>query len=126
MGIDLQAKSVKDSQKIHNGTLGAGGFSVDMTFTNLVGGSLTIKGLFNDISLTINPETGMFVTGSKIVISFHQLDLTLWDGKASLQRWKVGFSNGAGQNIVAELENIMPDRSFGDVQCMCKIISGHN
>ena len=126
MGIDLQAKAVSDSQKIHNGTLGAGGFAVDLKFTDLLANELTIKGLFNDISLTINPETGMPMTGSRITISFHQSDLTIWDGKASLQRWKIEFTNGAGQTIIAELSDIMPDRSFGDVQCMCKIISGHN
>lgn len=126
MGIDLQAKAVSDSQKIHNGTLGAGGFSVVMKFTDLLANDLTIKGLFNDISLTINPETGMPMTGSRIAISFHQSDLTIWDGKASLQRWKVEFVNGAGQNIICELSDIMPDRSFGDVQVLCKIISGHN
>lgn len=132
MGIDLQAKTVIDSQKIHNGTLGAGGFNVSLKFTDLLANELTIQGLFNDISLVINPE-GMLVTGSKIAISFQQSDLTTWDGKSSLQRlsssslfWKVEFTNGAGQDIVCEIIDVMQDRSFGDVQCMCQIISGHD
>lgn len=126
MGIDLQAKAVEDSRKIHNGTLSVGGFAVDMTFTDLVAptpNTLTIKGLFTDISLAINPETGMFMIGGKVVISFHQLDLTIWDGKADLQRWKVQFVNAFGQTVIAELDAVMPDRVFGDVQVNCKIIS---
>ena len=125
MSIDLQAKSVADSQKIHNNQLGTGGFAVDMTFTDLSSNTKTIKGLFNDTSLAVNPETGLVVIGSKIAISFHGADLTIWDGLEDLQRWQVEFTNGAGQDIVAELFNIIPDRSLGDVLCMCKITSGH-
>lgn len=127
--IDLQARSVEDSQAIHNGTLGAGSFAVDMLFTDLVTptpNTQTIKGLYNDTSLVgINLENNMPVRGSKIAISFHQSDLTIWDGLASLQRWKVRFTNGAGQIINCEINDPIPDRSFGDVLCMCKIISGH-
>lgn len=126
MGIDLQAKSVSDSQKIHNGTLGTGGFAVDLKFTSLVPESLTIKGLYNDTALIgINPETGFPVRGAKLAISFHQSDLTIWDGKANLQRWKIELVNGAGQTVVAEINDVIPDRSFGDVLLMMKIISGH-
>lgn len=127
MSIDLQAKSVSDSQKIHNNQLGTGGFSVDMIFTDPAnpGTPQTIKGFYNDTSLAVNPETGLPVIGSKVAISFHQSDLTIWDGLADLQRWKVEFTNGVGQDIIAELFNIIPDRSLGDVLCMCKIVSGH-
>ena len=125
MGRDLQARSVSDSQKIHNGTLGTGGFAVDLKFTSLVPDVLTIKGLFNDTSLNINPETGMLMIGSKIAISFHQSDLTIWDGIETLRKWKIEFTNGAGQDIVCEINPVMPDRSFGDVLIMCDIVSGH-
>ena len=127
MGIDLQAKSVSDSQKIHNGTLGTGGFSVDLKFTDLVTptpNTLTIKGLYTDVSLSINPE-GMLVTGSKLAISFSQQDLTIWDGKADLQRWTIELVNGAGQTVIAEISDVIPDRSFGEILVMTKIISGH-
>ncbi len=125
MGIDLQAKAVSDSQKIHNGTLGTGGFAVDLEFTSLVPDVLTIKGLFNDTSIVINPENGLPMTGSKIGISFQQSDLTIWDGLESLQRWKIVFTNGAGQEINCEISSVNPDRSFGAVEVTCKIISGH-
>jgi len=126
MGLDLQAKAVRDSQMIHNGTLGAGGFSVSLLFTSLTEQTQTIKGLYNDTSLLgINPETGFPVRGSKLAISFSQQDLTIWDGKADLQRWKVQLVNGAGQTVVVEISDVIPDRSFGDVLIMCKIISGH-
>ena len=127
MAIDLQAKSVSDSQKIHNNQLGTGGFAINMTFTDPAnpGTPKIIKGFYNDTSLAVNPETGLPVIGSKVAISFHQSDLTIWDGLTDLQRWKVEFTNGAGQDIIAELYNIIPDRSLGDVLCMCKIVSGH-
>jgi hypothetical protein len=128
MGIDLQAKSVSDAQKIHNGTLGTGGFNVSLKFTDLVqpvANSLTIQGLFNDTSIVINPDNGLPMTGSKIGISFTQEDLTIWDGLADLQRWQIEFTNGAGQLINCEIDNVNPDRSYGSVEVTCKVISGH-
>ena len=129
MGVDLQARSVSDSQKIHNGNLGVGGFNVSMKFTDLVTptpNTKTIQGLYSDTALLgINPENGLPVRGSKFAISFHQSDLTIWNGTDDLQRWKVELVNGAGQSMIIELSDIIPDRSFGDVLCMCKITSGH-
>ena len=128
MGVDLQAKSVSDSQKIHNGTLGTGGFNVALLFTDLAtptANTQTIQGLYNDTSLSINPETGLLLIGAKIPVSFHQSDLTIWDGLADLQRWKIQFVNGAGQTIIGEIDSVIPDRSFGDILVMLTIISGH-
>lgn len=126
MGIDLHARAVSDSQKIHNGTLGVGGFNVSITFTDTSDNTETIQGLYNDTSLIgIDPETGFPVRGSKLAITFSQSDLTIWDGLTSLQRWKISLTNGAGQTVVAEIFDVIPDRSFGDVLAMCKIISGH-
>lgn len=129
MGIDLQARAVSDSQKIHNGTLGAGGFNVSLKFTDLdtpVANSLTIQGLYSDTSLLgINPENGLPVRGSKLAISFHQSDLTIWNGLDDLQRWKTELVNGAGQTVIGEISDVIPDRSFGDVLLMMKIASGH-
>jgi len=128
MGVDLQAKSVSDSQKIHNGTLGTGGFNVALLFTDLAtptANTQTIQGLYNDTSLSINPETGLLLIGAKIPVSFHQSDLTIWDGLADLQRWTIQFVNGAGQTIIGEIDSVIPDRSFGDILVMLKIVSGH-
>ncbi len=126
--IDLHARAVLDSQKIHNNELGTGGSAVDLKFTDPdnSGTPETIKGLYNDTALLgINPENGLPVRGSKIAVSFHQSDLTIWDGLSDLQRWKIEFINGAGQSIAAEINDVIPDRSFGDVLVMTKIISGH-
>ncbi len=129
MGLDLQAKAVNDSKKIFNGTLGTGGFNVSLKFTDLTVPTpqvKTIQGFYNDTSLNINPETGFPMIGSKLAVSFHQSDLTIWDGIASLQRWKIELVNGAGQTVLSEIESVAPDRSFGDILVLCKIISGHN
>ena len=126
--IDLHARAISDSQKIHNNELGTGGFAVDLIFTDPdnPGTPETIKGLYNDTALLgINPENGLPVRGAKIAVSFHQSDLTIWDGVSDLQRWKIEFTNGAGQSIAAEINDVIPDRSFGDVLVMTKIISGH-
>ena len=127
--IDLRARMVLDDQKIHNGTLGTGSFAVDLKITDLVTptpNTLTIKGMYEDTALLgINVETGLPIRGAKIPISFHQADLAIWDGVASLQRWKVEIVNGAGQSIVVEIFDVIPDRSFGNVLCMCKLASGH-
>ena len=126
--IDLHARAVSDSQKIHNNQLGTGGFAVDLKFTDPdnSGTPQTIKGLYNDTALLgINIETNLPVRGSKIAVSFSQQDLTIWDGLVDLQRWKIEFVNGAGQSIAAEINDVIPDRSFGDVLVMKKIISGH-
>lgn len=127
--IDLNARAVSDSQKILNGELTTGSFAVDLKFTDLatpIANTETIKGFYNDTSLIgISIETNFPITGNKIGISFHQSDLTIWDGIVDLQRWKVEFTNGASQAIAVEIINVIPDRSFGEVLCMCKIISGH-
>lgn len=125
MAIDLHARAVSDSQKIHNGTLGIGKFNVSMLFTDLAANTKTIQGLYNDTALIVNPENGLPAIGSKITISFHQSDLTIWDGLTTLAGWKVQFVNGAGQTIIAKLTGVKPDRSFGEIQVDCKIISGH-
>ena len=128
MAIDLHERAVSDSQKIHNGTLATGGFNVSMKFTNPdnPGTPETIQGLYNDTSLiAINPENSLPVRGSKFALSFSQQDLTIWNGLSDLQRWKFEIVNGAGQSIVGELSDIIPDRSLGEVLCMCKIASGH-
>lgn len=128
MGINLHARAISDSQKIHNGTLCVGGFNVPMKFTDITTPTpqtLTIQALYNDTSLVFNPETGLPMIGSKIGFSFHQSDLTIWNGTDSLQRWKIEFTNGAGQVIIAEINSPMPDRSFGDVAGTATIISGH-
>ena len=126
MGVDLQARSVSDSQKIHNGTLGVGGFNVSLKFTDLSSNTLTIQGLYNDTALLgLNPETGLPIRGSKLAISFSQQDLTIWNGTDDLQRWIVELVNGAGQTVIAEINDVIPDRSFGDVLLMMTIASGH-
>ncbi len=128
MAIDLHARAVSDSQKIHNNNLSVGGFAVDLKFTDPAnpGTPQTISGLYNDTALLgISPDNGLPVRGAKIAVSFHQADLTIWDGLADIQLWKIEFVNGAGQSVAAEIYDVMPDRSFGDVLVMCKIISGH-
>lgn len=127
--IDLHALAVQDSHDILNGTLGAGSFSVDLAFNTPAGAAVpksqTIKGLYDDTSFAINFETNLPATAPKIAVKFHQSDLTVWDGKESLQRWTVGFTNGAGQVVTAEVKDVIPDRSFGDVLLMCVIVDGH-
>lgn len=128
MTIDLNAKAISDSQKIHNGTLGTGSFNVSIKFTDIAEtpNVLTIQGLYNDTALIgINPENNLPVRGSKIAVSFHQSDLTIWNGTDDLQRWKIELVNGAGQTVNTEVMDVIPDRSFGDVLLMLKIITGH-
>ena len=125
--IDLHARAISDSRKILNNELGTGGFAVELTFTNPddADNPLTISGFYNDTALLgINPETGLPVRGSKIAISFHQSDLTIWNGLDDLQRWTAAFVNGAGQDVLVELNDIIPDRSFGEVLVMCTLVSG--
>lgn len=126
MGVALHDRIVSDSQKIHNNEM-IGGDAVEVTFSDTedTPNELTIMASYNDISLTVDAETGMIIAGSKISIFFQQSDLTIWDGLASMQRWTVAFTNGAGQDISAEISQVLPDRSFGDVTVLCKIVSGH-
>lgn len=121
--IDLHALEVSDSKAIHEGTIGVASDSVDMTFTEpgTSGATQTIKAKYNDTSLLFSIETGLPVTGSKIAISFHQSTLTIWDGKATLKNWKIQFTNGAGQAVTALINDVRPDRSFGDVVCTCEL-----
>ncbi len=114
--IDLNARIKTDSQKIHQGTLGAGSFATDITITRPDGSdSLTITGLYNDISIAINPQTGMPIVGSTIAISVHLDDFTTWDRLESLDRWRVSFVDNSGLNCIGEMINAMPDFTFGDL-----------
>ena len=124
--MDLLSRIKDDSKKIHNGTLGAGSFNTPCKFTSSDDlSNETIQILYNDTSLDISIETGLPIIGSKIAISFFQDDLTIWNGTDDLQRWKIEFTNNVSQSIIAEIDSVMPDRSIGDVVCICKIISGH-
>jgi hypothetical protein len=129
MSIDLNSLSVEHSRKIHNNELGAGGFAIDITFTNLgtTPSSQTVKGFFTDVDIDgINPENLLPIRGNRISVSVHQADLSpLWDGKADVQRWKVSFTNNAGQDVEAEVSDVIPDRVFGDCVFILYIISGH-
>ncbi len=81
--------------------------------------------LYKDVSIGINPENGLPIIGPVIVVSFFKKNLTIWNGTDDLQRWKVEFVNGSGQNIIAELMGIKPDNNLGGIQVDCKITSGH-
>ena len=147
MGVDLNARMIADSQKIHNGELSTGGWPTAFIFTHvdvnvwvscealqfgdyqfgpqvLFGAqdlyqdhteTQTVNGIYSDIGVLLNPDTGMPMTGSKIGCSINLADLTIWDKKSSLNRWTASFTNNAGLVCTGELRNVFPDFTFNDL-----------
>lgn len=115
--IDLYAKIKSDSQKIHNGELATGGFSTVFTFTSTDTeiDPQEVSGSYSDIGLSLSPETGLPVESSHIGCSISLNDLTIWDKKTSLDRWKVSFVNNAGLTCAGEIRNAFPDFTFNDL-----------
>lgn len=95
--------------------LNSRGLTAEMTFTAPNGSTQALDGTYTDVSLGINPETGLPIIGRKISISAHLPDFTTYNPADTAGNWKVSFVNNIGETITGYLKNIMPDRTLGMV-----------
>jgi hypothetical protein len=102
----------------------AAGFGWPITVTDPAGLSATLTGLSNDISSTIDPETGVAVTGRVASVAIAIASLTaagLSVPRAIAERgskpWRVRFNDVAGAPHEFKVREATPDFGLGIVTC---------
>ncbi len=95
----------------------ASGFSVPITVTSPLGVSVELRGLAKDIALSIDPETGVAVSGRKASVS---LDLdAVQDAFGSIPEgipdedgkpWLVTWTPPTGSAQTMKIMDVMPDK----------------
>jgi hypothetical protein len=100
-----------------------GGFAVPITLVDPSGNQATINGLANDIGFTINPETGVAVSGQKATVALPIRALTgaglgQPQGVASAKSrpWTVTFTLSTGVEQTFKVASTMPD-ALGCLVC---------
>jgi hypothetical protein len=97
----------------------ATGFGVPITLTNPDGASANLYGLSTDIGLSIDPETGLTVSGRKASVSISVADITA-AGFALPEAvpdegekpWLVQVANTAGAQVM-KVTDVVPDQTLG-------------
>jgi len=97
----------------------ADGFTVPVVFTSPAGVEYSTRGFFIDVSLDINPATGLPMVARKSAFSFSRYtsdntDLFPTENPADTAgTWKATFSNSLGESQEWAIESVMPDRTLG-------------
>jgi hypothetical protein len=97
-----------------------GGFGWPITVTNPAGASLDLIGFSSDIGLTIDPETGVAISGrtasvalpiSRILDAGFALPRAVTD--TSSKPWLVRFDDAYGRSHLFKVQSADPDTSIG-------------
>jgi hypothetical protein len=101
------------------------GFGWEVTVTAPTGASAVVVGFSTDIGLTIDPETGVAVSGRKASVSLPIASLTaaglgLPKGIADTtsKPWQVRFADIHGTQQRFKVAETLPDRALGVVVCI--------
>ena len=101
-----------------------GGFGWPITVTSPEGVTASLVGFSNDIAQTIDPETGIAVSGRSASIALAIASLTaaglglprsIADG--ARYPWRVTFNDIGGTSHTFKVSEAMPDRAIGAVTC---------
>lgn len=103
-----------------------GGFARPVTLQNPAGQTASLNALCNDISNTIDPETGAVVAGRYATVTFSWAALEkagLGDPVAitSGRPWRVSF-RGADGELKTFMVNDVPSDDLGTVTCRLKLL----
>ena len=100
------------------------GFAFPITVTDPGGLSATLNGFSNDIAETIDPETGMAVSGRVASVALHMRDLAaagfgIPQGitDESILPWVITFDDILGLSHTFKVQESNPDRAIGVVTC---------
>lgn len=101
------------------------GFGVPVTVIDPDGKSATITGLQNDVSLSIDPQTGVMVSGRRasVALSIQALaDADLGEPRAvsdaaNRKPWRISFTTPTGKLITMKVADALPDE-LGCIVCM--------
>lgn len=102
-----------------------GGFSAEITFTNLdESETVVVNGLISKHNLSINPDTGLPVNSKNVHISVTEsvlIDAGYTTRNASndisLTSHKVSFTDASGSDFTFLIEDVMPSETLGLIVC---------
>ena len=96
------------------------GFGWDITVTDPSGTSQAVKGITNDISQIIDPDTGQIVSGRSASVAIAISDLTslpVGIADVSSKPWVIQFNDISGVAYTFKVTQSNPDRTLGIVTC---------
>lgn len=108
------------------------GFAWEIAITNPDGVCDTVRGFSTDIAETIDPDTGMAVSGRLVSVALSIRDLEelecyetfgLPQGIAdtTIKPWVVVFKDILGKEHTFKVQESHPDRALGIVTCMLEV-----
>lgn len=103
----------------------ANGFGWPITVTDPFGATAALRGLSTDIGHTIDPETGIAVSGRRASIALAIASLTAAGlgiprgiADAAGKPWVIVFNDIGGSPHTFKVCEAMPDRAIGVVTCI--------
>lgn len=100
------------------------GFGVPVTVTDPDGVTATLVGLQNDVSLSIDPQTGIMISGRRASVAFSIQALAaagLGEPRAvadgARKPWRVSFTTPTGKALVMKVAEANPDE-LGCIVCL--------
>lgn len=100
-----------------------------VTVTNPAGTSAPLKAISNDISLLIDPETGVPVSGRNANVALRvaslraaglEMPVGIEDG--AQVPWLVAYTTVTGESITTKVMASNPDRSLGLITCRLELV----
>lgn len=120
--MSLRERAALDARRIIEDT---SGFGWPITVTNPAGQSLAMTGLSTDIGFTINPDTGVAVSGRKasVALAIATLEaagmgLPYGVGDTKKKPWVIEFADIGGAPHLFKVVETMPDRAIGCITCI--------
>jgi hypothetical protein len=111
---------------------GVFGAAWEVSLTDPDGTTDTVNGYTNDISLVIDPDTGVPVSGRSAVVSWSIADLAAAGfgipravADKAVKPWRVSLVDITGVLHVFKISKSDPDRTLGIVTCTLEAYHGH-
>lgn len=102
-----------------------GGFGWDLTVTDPAGTSAALVGTSTDVGLTLDPDTGMAVSGRQASVAIRIASLTAASlgvptgiADQASKPWLVAFDDIDGASHTFKVVEAQPDRAIGVVVCL--------
>lgn len=107
------------------------GFGWPITLTNPAGASLDLIGFSTDIGLSIDPETGVAISGRTASVALPAARLRAAGfanpraiADATGKPWLVRFSDIHGRSHLFKVQEVIPDEALGCVVCKLEVYRG--
>lgn len=114
--MSLRDLAATDLQAIVNNSNDGFGYAIELI--DPAGVIQPLTGFSNDISLAIDPDTGMQVAGRTASVALSYLDLTtipVNDPSETATPWQVRFLDVKGESYTFIVGETVPDRAIGCV-----------